>query len=112
MELAVGEMTVSGDGLFTGGLYAIYPERKQVELHQELLVAELDHRVKNVLAQVAGGRNVDAQGSHSLTSSLRSLKDASILGGRPTPAERADWQSVGLDALAATACSLRDGPRT
>jgi two-component sensor histidine kinase/integral membrane sensor domain MASE1 len=34
-------------------LAALFAERRQAEEHQDLLIAELDHRVKNVLARVA-----------------------------------------------------------
>jgi two-component sensor histidine kinase/integral membrane sensor domain MASE1 len=34
-------------------LAALFAERRQAQEHQELLIAELDHRVKNVLARVA-----------------------------------------------------------
>jgi PAS domain S-box-containing protein len=52
IELTVGEMTVGGRRMFTGVVRDI-TERKRVEEHQKRLVAELDHRVKNVLARVA-----------------------------------------------------------
>src|SRR5215475_13547316 len=48
-------------------------ERKQAEQHQELLVAELDHRVRNILAQVAVVAVSTRQGSQSIDEFLRSL---------------------------------------
>src|SRR5215467_3482687 len=44
----------------------IETERKRIERHQELLVAELDHRVKNILAEVAVVAVSTRQGSHSI----------------------------------------------
>jgi PAS domain S-box-containing protein len=75
-------------------------ERKQAEQHQELLVAELDHRVKNILAQVAVVAVSTRQGSHSIDGFLRSL-DGRIqsMAATHTLLSKSGWQSVGLDAL-------------
>src|SRR5262245_20101832 len=72
MELAISEMLVSGQRMFTGVVRDI-TERKQIEQHQDLLVAELDHRVKNILAQVAVVAVSTRQGSRSMDEFLRSL---------------------------------------
>jgi len=99
MELAVSEMTVSGRRMFTGVVRDI-TERKQVERHQELLVAELDHRVKNVLAQVAVVAMSTRQGSHSIDEFLRSLNGRiQSMAAAHTLLSKSGWQSVGLDAL-------------
>ena len=75
-------------------------ERKQAEQHQELLVAELDHRVKNILAQVAVVAVSTRQGSHSIDGFLRSL-DGRIqsMAAAHTLLSKSGWQSVRLDAL-------------
>jgi PAS domain S-box-containing protein len=75
-------------------------ERKQAEQHQALLVAELDHRVKNILAQVAVVAVSTRQGSHSIDGFLRSL-DGRIqsMAATHTLLSKSGWQSVGLDAL-------------
>jgi PAS domain S-box-containing protein len=75
-------------------------ERKQAEQHQELLVAELDHRVKNILAQVAVVAVSTRQGSHSIDGFLRSL-DGRIqsMAAAHTLLSKSGWQNVGLDAL-------------
>ncbi len=75
-------------------------DRKQAEQHQELLVAELDHRVKNILAQVAVVAVSTRQGSHSIDGFLRSL-DGRIqsMAATHTLLSKSGWQSVGLDAL-------------
>jgi PAS domain S-box-containing protein len=99
MELAVSEMTVSGRRMFTGVVRDI-TVRKQVERHQELLVAELDHRVKNVLAQVAVVAMSTRQGSHSIDEFLRSLNGRiQSMAAAHTLLSKSGWQSVGLDAL-------------
>src|SRR5262249_10138707 len=75
-------------------------ERKEVEQHQELLIAELDHRVMNILAQVAVVAVSTRQGSHSIDEFLRSL-DGRIqsMAATHTLLSKSGWQSVGLDAL-------------
>jgi len=99
MELAVSEMTVSGRRMFTGVVRDI-TERKQVERHQELLVAELDHRVKNVLAQVAVVAMSTRQGSRSIDEFLGSLNGRiQSMAAAHTLLSKSGWQSVGLDAL-------------
>jgi PAS domain S-box-containing protein len=99
MELAVSEMMVSRRRMFTGVVRDI-TERKQVERHQDLLVAELDHRVKNVLAQVAVVAMSTRQGSHSVDEFLRSLNGRiQSMAAAHTLLSKSGWQSVGLDAL-------------
>lgn len=51
IDLAVSEVPLSDRRLFTGIIRDI-TERKQIEQHRALLVAELSHRVKNTLATV------------------------------------------------------------
>ena len=72
MEIAVSEMAVAGRRMFTGVVRDI-TERKRAEEHQKLLVAELDHRVKNILAQVAVVAKSTRQGSRSIDEFLQSL---------------------------------------
>jgi PAS domain S-box-containing protein len=99
VELAVSGMEVAGRRMFTGVVRDI-TERKRVEEHQELLIAELDHRVKNILAQVAVVATSTRQGSRSIDEFLRSL-DGRIqsMAAAHTLLSRSGWQSVGLDAL-------------
>jgi PAS domain S-box-containing protein len=99
MELAVSEMALSGRRMFTGVVRDI-TERKQIEQHQELLIAELDHRVKNILAQVAVVAVSTRQGSHSMDEFLRSLNGRiQSMAAAHTLLSKSGWQSVGLDAL-------------
>jgi PAS domain S-box-containing protein len=106
MELAVSEMVLSRRRMFTGVVRditerkQIETERKQFEQHQERLVAELDHRVKNVLAQVAVVAASSRQGSRSIDEFLRSLNGRiQSMAAAHTLLSRSGWQSVGLDAL-------------
>src|SRR5262245_34269955 len=99
MELAVTEMVVSRRRMFTGVLRDI-TERKRIERDQELLVAELDHRVKNILAQVAVVAVSTRQGSHSIDGFLRSLNGRiQSMAAAHTLLSKSGWQSVGLDVL-------------
>jgi PAS domain S-box-containing protein len=106
MELAVSEMMVSRRRMFTGVVRditerkQIETERKQIEQHQELLVAELDHRVKNILAQVAVVAASTRQGSRSIDEFLRSLNGRiQSMAAAHTLLSKSGWESVGLDAL-------------
>src|SRR5262249_59927722 len=99
MELAVTEMVVSRRRMFTGVVRDI-TERKQIEEHQALLVTELDHRVKNILAQVAVVAVSTRQGSHSIDEFLRSLNGRiQSMAAAHMLLSKSGWQTVGLDAL-------------
>src|SRR5262245_27998553 len=106
MELAVSEMVVSRRRMFTGVVRDI-TERKEIEIeskrterHQDRLVAELDHRVKNILAQVAVVAASTRQGSRSIDEFLRSLNGRiQSMAAAHTLLSESGWQSVGLDAL-------------
>jgi two-component sensor histidine kinase len=69
------------------------------EQHQRVLIAELDHRVKNVLAQVAGVATSTGEG-RSLEGFILSLggRIQSMAGAHALLSETS-WQGVGLDAL-------------
>jgi PAS domain S-box-containing protein len=90
------------DGAFIGFAKIVkdITRRKQAEQRQQLLVAELDHRVKNILAQVAVVAASTRQGSHSIDGFLRSL-DGRIqsMAAAHTLLSKSSWQGVGLDAL-------------
>jgi PAS domain S-box-containing protein len=75
-------------------------ERKLAEERQGLLIAELDHRVKNILAQVAAVASSTSRGSHSIDEFLGSL-DGRIrsMAIAHTLLSAAGWQSVSLGSL-------------
>lgn len=75
-------------------------ERKRAEEHQALLLAELDHRVKNILAEVAAITSSKRQGSYSSGEFLQSL-DGRIrsMANAHSLLSKNGWQSVGIDAL-------------
>jgi two-component sensor histidine kinase len=73
---------------------------RRYEQHQRVLIAELDHRVKNILAQVAGVASSTLQGSRSLDDYGRSLGGRiESMAAAHTLLSRASWQDVNLDAL-------------
>jgi PAS domain S-box-containing protein len=99
MLLAVSEMEAAGRRMFTGVVQDI-TDRKQAEDRQRLLVAELDHRVKNILAQVAVVAKSTRQGSRSIDEFLQSLDGR--IGSMATAHDllsESSWQGVGLAAL-------------
>jgi len=51
LSLSIGEFTLDGGRFFTGILRDI-TERKRAEEHQAFLMAEIDHRAKNLLAAI------------------------------------------------------------
>jgi two-component sensor histidine kinase len=75
-------------------------ERKRAEERQGLLIAELDHRVKNILAQVTAVASSTSQGSRSIDEFLRSL-DGRIqsMAIAHSLLSAAGWQSVSLNTL-------------
>jgi PAS domain S-box-containing protein len=99
IELAIGEVDVAGRRMFTGIVRDI-TERKQAEEHQAILVAELDHRVKNILAQVAVVASSTRQGSRSIDEFLQSL-DGRIqsMATAHSLLSKSGWQIVGLNTL-------------
>lgn len=76
-------------------------ERKRAEDHQTKLVAELDHRVKNILAQVAAVATSTRGGSRSIDEFLGSL-DGRIrsMSVAHTLLSATGWRRVGLNVLA------------
>jgi two-component sensor histidine kinase len=70
---------------------------------QKSMIAELDHRVKNILAQVAAVASSTVQGSRSIDEFLGSLQGRlQSMGNAHTLLSENHWQSVGLDALVRT----------
>jgi two-component sensor histidine kinase/integral membrane sensor domain MASE1 len=52
-RILAGQIAIAVCTLTANVLAALFAERRQAQEHQDLLIAELDHRVKNVLARVA-----------------------------------------------------------
>src|SRR5215831_7226763 len=84
-EASISKLDVGGERFYTVVLRDI-TERKRAEKHQGQLVAELDHRVKNVLARVAAVAMYTGLGSstmeellQTLEGRIQSLSDAHVL---------------------------------
>jgi two-component sensor histidine kinase len=88
--------------LYTRLANAVVMVRRSEE-HQRLLIAELDHRVKNTLAQVVGVATSTREGSASLDTFLLSLAGRiQSMAAAHTLLGRGGWRGVGLDALVRT----------
>src|SRR5215471_1810256 len=75
-------------------------ERKRAEAREKMLTAELDHRVKNVLARVAMVIVSSRQGSGSIDEFARSLGGrVNAMAAAHALLSQGDWEAVGLDAL-------------
>jgi PAS domain S-box-containing protein len=74
--------------------------RKRAEAREKILTAELDHRVKNILAQVAVVAKSTRQGNRSVDEFLRSL-DGRIqsMATAHMLLSQSGWQGVGVDAV-------------
>jgi PAS domain S-box-containing protein len=118
-EVAKAEFDAAGRCVRIKGLTFDISERKRAETHQSRLIAELDHRVKNVLARVSVVAMYTRQGSSSmddfvqaLDRRIQSMADAHAL------LSQSRWQGVSLTDLvrrqlapyATDANSMIEGP--
>ncbi len=99
-ETSRAEFDAAGRYVRLKGLTLDITERKRAEEHQDLLIAELDHRVKNVLARVAVVGMYTRQGSSSmdefvqaLDGRIQSMADAHAL------LSQSRWRGVSLTDL-------------
>jgi PAS domain S-box-containing protein len=98
-EASISKLDVGGERFYTVVLRDV-TERKRAEKLQGQLVAELDHRVKNVLARVAAVAMYTGLGSstkeellQTLEGRIQSLADAHVL------LSHSRWKGVGLADL-------------
>ncbi len=99
-EQARGEFDASGKLLRIRGLTRDITERKELEDHKSTLIAELDHRVRNVLATVSAiaSRTKETAGSRTefvdaLDGRIKSMSIThELLGAR-------HWQGIALSEL-------------
>jgi PAS domain S-box-containing protein len=118
-ETSRAEFDAAGSYLRLKGLTYDITDRKRAEEHQDWLIAELDHRVKNVLARVAVVAMFTREGSSSidefaqaLNQRIQSMADAHAL------LSQSRWRGVGLADLvdrqlapyATSANTTRGGP--
>jgi two-component sensor histidine kinase len=83
--------------LCTYVLAALFAERRQAKEHQDLLIAELDHRVKNVLARVAAVVRHTSRRCGTLEEFVQSI-DGRIqsMAAAHSLLSRSRWRGVGL----------------
>jgi PAS domain S-box-containing protein len=99
IDLAISEMTVAGRRMFTGVVRDI-TERKRAEERQKLLIAELDHRVKNVLARVAAVTESTRYDSGSTDEFVRALEGRiQSMAAAHGLLSQNGWQGVSLGVL-------------
>jgi len=76
---------------------------RRSEQRQRLLIAELDHRVKNILAEVAAVGASTREGSRSIHDFVQSLGGRiQSMAAAHTLLSKSAWQGVGLDTLVRT----------
>ena len=99
-ETARAEFDADGRYLRLTGLTCDITERKRAEEQERLLVRELDHRVKNVLASVATVAQRTREGSGSIDEYLQ-VFDGRIqsMANAHALLSRSHWQGVGLAEL-------------
>jgi PAS domain S-box-containing protein len=72
-ETATAEFDAAGQCIRIKGLTVDITERKRADEHQRLLIAELDHRVKNVLARVGAVALYTRQGNSTMDEYIQAL---------------------------------------
>jgi PAS domain S-box-containing protein len=99
-ETSRAEFDTTGRFVRLKGLTRDITRRKQAEERQDLLIAELDHRVKNVLARVAVVAMHTRQGSGTMDEFVRAL-DGRIQSMAAAHAllSQSRWYGVGLTEL-------------
>ncbi len=99
-ETAKAEFDGAGHFVRLKGLTIDITERKQAETRQDMLLAELDHRVKNVLARVAVVAKRTRESSSSMAEFVRAL-DGRIhsMAAAHSLLSQSRWQGVGLADL-------------
>ncbi len=99
-ETGNAEFDASGRFLHLRGLTRDITDHKQAEERQRLLVRELDHRVKNVLASVAAVAQRARESSGSMDDFLKAF-DGRIqsMANAHAMLSRSHWQGVGLADL-------------
>src|SRR5215469_800099 len=99
MELTVSEIAMAGRRMFVGVVHDITNRMLNSE-RQTMLMAELDHRVKNVLARVAMLAANTRKGSTSVDGYVRALNGRiQSMAAAHSLLSQNRWQDVGLGAL-------------
>jgi PAS domain S-box-containing protein len=101
-ETARGEFDAAGSCVRLKGLTRDITERKLAEEHQSMLIAELDHRVKNVLSCVAAMVQQTGENCVSTTDFIAGLKRRiQSMANTHSLLSRGRWQGASLAELVA-----------
>jgi len=99
-ETSRAEFDAAGRVVRLKGLTRDITRRKEAEQRQDLLIAELDHRVKNVLARVAVVAMHTRQGSGTMDEFVRALGGRSnTITAAHSLLSQSRWYGVGLTDL-------------
>jgi len=99
-ESSIAEFDSTGRFLRLKGLTLDITERKQSEERQGLLIAELDHRVKNLLARVAVISSYTRQGSNSMDQFVQVLdRRIQSMAAAHSLLSQSRWSGVNLADL-------------
>jgi PAS domain S-box-containing protein len=99
-QTAKGEFDLTGRLTRMRGLTLDITERKHAEERQDLLIAELDHRVKNVLARVAVVAMQTREGSSTMDQFVKALEGRiQSMAAAHSLLSQSRWQGVGLNDL-------------
>ncbi len=99
-ETAKAEFDAAGRLVHISGLTNDITELKQAEMHQRMLTAELDHRVKNVLARVAVVAMQTREGSSSMDDFVKALNGRiQSMAAAHSLLSQGRWTAVGLADL-------------
>lgn len=96
------------EGLIVLGAVVDISERKRAESQRELLLAELNHRVKNTLAVVQGIAHQTFKGTHASPEARRAFEGRlAALAAAHNLLTQANWEQTSLERLAAEALQAR-----
>jgi PAS domain S-box-containing protein len=99
-KFSTAEFNTAGRLVRLKGLIRDITRRKQAEKRQDLLSAELDHRVKNVLARVAAVAMHTRQGSETMDEFVRALAGRiQSMAAAHALLSQSRWSGVGLTDL-------------
>jgi two-component sensor histidine kinase/integral membrane sensor domain MASE1 len=99
-DIASAQITIVGTALCAFILSSLFAERRQHEDNQKILVAELDHRVKNVLARVVAVADSTRQSGGSNDEFIRSFNGRiQSMAVAHTLLSQTGWRGTALAAL-------------